>query len=78
MLIACVGGLGQATQAAAANTVVEAVQLPAWVERQGQRSAAQPGQQLRGNDKAITADGARMLLRLQDRSVIKSRCGVCI
>ncbi|MDO9569520.1 MAG: FecR family protein [Hydrogenophaga sp.] len=71
MLIACVGGLGQATQAAAANTVVEAVQLPAWVERQGQRSAAQPGQQLRDNDKAITADGARMLLRLQDRSVIK-------
>ena len=53
------------------TTVVEAVQLPAWVERQGQRRPAQPGQSLRDGDKAITADGARMLLRMDDRSVIK-------
>ena len=71
ILAAIAWGLGQPSQAAAANTVVEAVQLPAWVERQGQRRPAQPGQLLRDSDKAVTADGARMLLRLPDRSVIK-------
>jgi hypothetical protein len=71
VLAAIAWGLGQPSQAAAANTVVEAVQLPAWVERQGQRRPAQPGQLLRDSDKAVTADGARMLLRLPDRSVIK-------
>jgi len=70
-LAVCAWSLGQPMQAAAANMVVEAVQLPTWVERQGQRWPAQPGQQLRDNDKAVTADGARMLLRLPDRSVIK-------
>ena len=31
----------------------------------------QPGQLLRDSDKAVTADGARMLLRLPDRSAIR-------
>ena len=53
------------------GTVVEAVQVPAWVERDGQRRPAQPGQTLRINDKAFTAEGSRMLLRMSDRSVIK-------
>ncbi len=57
--------------AANAATVVEAVQLPAWVERSGQRRPAQPGQLLRNGDKAVTDNGARMLLRMPDRSVIK-------
>lgn len=54
-----------------APTMVEAVQLPAWVERHGQRRPAQPGVALRNNDKALTASGARMLLRMPDRSQIK-------
>ena len=70
-LAACAWSLAQPVQAAAANTVIEAVQLPTWVERQGQRWPAQPGQQLRDEDKAITAGGARMLLRLPDRSAIR-------
>jgi hypothetical protein len=53
------------------GTVVEAIQLPAWVERNGQRRAAEPGVQLRASDKAITSDNARMLLRMADRSMIK-------
>lgn len=57
--------------AAPSATVVEAVQLPAWVERNGQRRPAEPGAQLRANDKAITANGSRMLLRMDDRSTIK-------
>lgn len=60
-----------AARAATNSTVVEAVQLPAWVERNGERRPAEPGVQLRDNDKAITADHARMLLRMPDRSVIK-------
>jgi len=57
--------------AAPSATVVEAVQLPAWVERNGRRRPAEPGAQLRANDKAITANGSRMLLRMDDRSTIK-------
>lgn len=57
--------------AATEPTEVEAVQLPAWVERHGQRRPAQPGIRLRTGDKALTASGARMLLRLPDRSEIK-------
>ncbi|MDP3811208.1 MAG: FecR domain-containing protein [Hydrogenophaga sp.] len=60
-----------AARAATTSTVVEAVQLPAWVERNGQRRPAEPGVQLRDNDKAITAGHSRMLLRMPDRSVIK-------
>ena len=58
-------------RAAPSSTVVEAVQLPAWVERNGERRPAEPGVQLRDSDKAITAGNARMLLRMSDRSVIK-------
>lgn len=57
--------------AAPATTVVEAVQLPAWVERHGQRRPAQPGIALRASDKALTAAGARLLLRLPDGSQVK-------
>ncbi len=58
-------------RASTTSTVVEAIQLPAWVERNGQRRAAEPGVQLRATDKAITAGNARMLLRMSDRSMIK-------
>ena len=57
--------------ATANDTLIEAVQVPAWVERNGQRRPAQPGQQLKVNDKALTAEGSRMLLRMSDQSVIK-------
>ncbi len=57
--------------AQAATTAVEAIQVPAWVERHGDRRPAQPGQLLRDGDKAITASDSRMLLRMSDRSVIK-------
>jgi FecR protein/SPOR domain len=60
-----------AARAMTNSTVVEAIQLPAWVERNGQRRAAEPGVQLRATDKAITAGHARMLLRMSDRSMIK-------
>ncbi len=64
-------GMSRPAHAAPSSTVVEAVQLPAWVERNGQRRPAEPGAQLRAKDKAITATGSRMLLRMDDRSMIK-------
>ncbi|MEZ5705403.1 MAG: hypothetical protein R3E56_08940 [Burkholderiaceae bacterium] len=65
------GQFGPQAHAATAYTVIEAVQVPAWVETEGQRRPAQPGQALRINDKAVTAEASRMLLRLPDQSVIK-------
>lgn len=71
----CMGGALAAgwtpARAAADSTVVEAVQLPAHIERLGQKRAAEPGARLRAGDKALTAAGSRMLLRLSDRSTIK-------
>lgn len=57
--------------AAPSTLTIEAVQVPAWVERNGQRSPAEPGMPLRAQDKALTADGSRLLLRMNDRSAIK-------
>jgi hypothetical protein len=72
LLIAAVWTLVQPALAAPSDqTVIEAVQLPAWVERSDQRRPAAPGAVLRETDKAITAEGSRMLLRMSDRSLIK-------
>jgi len=73
-LAAAGAALGLAPRNAQARpmpTLVEAVQLPAWVERHGQRRPAQPGIALRAGDKALTAAAARLLLRMPDRSQIK-------
>jgi hypothetical protein len=71
LLAACAIATWQPARAAADSTVIEAVQLPAQVERLGQRRAAEPGAVLRAGDKAVTAAGSRMLLRLSDRSSIR-------
>lgn len=73
LLLAGAAWLPTTTRAAepAAETVVEAVQMPAWVERNGDRRAAEPGQRLRAGDVAVTASGARAVLRLSDNSLVK-------
>ena len=71
-LIAALSAFSASARAATAkDAVIEAVQLPAWVERNGQRRPAQPGDKLLVNDTAVTAETSRMLLRLPDRSTIK-------
>ena len=52
---------------------VEGVQLPAWVERGASsvRVPLAPGVVLESQDKVITGDNARLLLRLADGSTIK-------
>lgn len=71
VLLAGLAAWGSQLHAAPSTVTVEAVQVPAWVERSGQRSPAEPGMPLRAQDRAFTANGSRMLLRMGDRSAIK-------
>ena len=60
-------GLSQA----APNAVVEAIQLPAWVTRGGQRQPLAIGTELKNNDEVSTGHGSRVLLHLGDGSLVK-------
>jgi len=51
--------------------MVEAVQMPAWVERSGARYPLVPGMELRDGDSVRTGDNSRLLLRTADGSAIK-------
>ncbi len=55
----------------AAHAVVEAVQAPAWVVRNGQKQPLSPGQTLKNRDRLLTGDGARALVQLGDGSAVK-------
>src|SRR5262245_45277364 len=50
---------------------VEAVQMPAWVERAGRRTPLLPGMELRAGDQIFTGAGSRALVRLAEGSVVK-------
>ncbi len=68
--------LGSALAASApaprgANVVVEAVQMPAWVERDGASQPLYPGMELRNYDRLKTGNGSRLLLRTRDGSAVK-------
>jgi hypothetical protein len=56
---------------AAADAVVEGVQLPAWVTRDGKRSPLGLGTELKTEDEVSTGDRSRLLLRLGDGSTVK-------
>jgi len=58
-------------QSAAPQAVVEAVQMPAWVERGGSRVPLAPGMGLRENDELRTGAEARLLLKLAEGSSVK-------
>jgi hypothetical protein len=51
--------------------VVEGVQMPAWVERGGQRQPIVPGMLLQPGDLIQTGPGSRLLVRLSERSLVK-------
>jgi len=54
------------------NAVVEALQMPAWVERQGEgRLPLMPGMALKANDKLFTGTNSRLLLKTADGSAVK-------
>ncbi len=56
---------------AAPDAVVEGIQLPAWISRDGKRQPLVIGAELRSNDEVATGGNSRLLLRLADGSVVK-------
>jgi hypothetical protein len=63
--------LATTSKAAAADAEVEALQMPAWLTREGKRQPLTVGAQLRNGDTITTGEGSRALLRLADGSVVK-------
>ena len=56
---------------AAPDAVVEGIQLPAWVTRDGKRQPLAVGTELKSSDEVSTGDRSRLLLRLGDGSMVK-------
>lgn len=56
---------------AAPDAVVEGIQMPAWVTRDGVRKPLAIGTALESEDRVSTGPGSRLLLRLGDGSVVK-------
>ena len=51
--------------------MVDGVQMPAWLERDGKRAPLAPGMELRAGDRIVTGSGARVLVKLAEGSVVK-------
>src|SRR4051812_9332929 len=60
---------GQAAAQTAA--VVEGVQMPAFIDRDGRRSPVSPGMALKPGDRLFTGAGSRLLLKLSEGSLVK-------
>ena len=56
---------------AAPNAYVEAVQMPAWVERGSAKIPLSPGMELRDNDQLRTGANSRLLLKMGEGSSVK-------
>ncbi len=56
---------------AAPAAVVEGLQMPAWLERDGARTPLRPGMELKSGDQLHTGAGARVLLLLEEDSHVK-------
>ena len=63
--------LAMSSGAVAENTVVEAVQYPAWLERGGASVPVTPGTQLQAQDQLRTGANARLQLKLGEGSTVK-------
>ena len=63
--------LATASLAHAASADVQAVQYPAWLERNGQKTPLSPGDGLRGGDIVLGGDDSRILLGMTDGAQIK-------
>ncbi|MCG8378728.1 MAG: hypothetical protein MI865_04535, partial [Proteobacteria bacterium] len=51
--------------------IVKILQSPVWLERNGNQVSLTIGDELFGKDKIVTGTNARVLLRLNDDSVVK-------
>lgn len=68
--VICILLLSPAT-AVAAGGKVESLQMPAWLERNNQLIAISPGLELMSGDKISTGDNARLLLHMDEGSLLK-------
>jgi hypothetical protein len=62
---------GSGAAAQSAQAVIEAVQFPAWIERDGKSIPAAPGMQLADRDQLRTGPASRVLLRMPEGSTVK-------
>jgi cell division septation protein DedD len=69
--LALAAGLLSTALHAAPNAVVETVQYPAWLERNGQAVPLTPGTVLHSSDKLRTGDNARVQLKMGEGSTVK-------
>jgi len=51
--------------------IVEGVQMPAWIERDGRRLPLIPGMELRRGDQIVTGAGSRVMVKLAEGSLIR-------
>ncbi len=61
----------QLAVAATPNAVVEAVQMPAWVERGGARIPLAPGMALKDTDQLRTGANSKLLLKMAEGSLVR-------
>jgi len=61
----------QLALAAAPNAVVEAVQMPAWVERGNRIIPLAPGMELRDRDRLRTGANSKLLLKMREGSQVR-------
>ena len=54
-----------------AYAIVERVQMPAWLERDGLRQPLEPGKVLRNRDRVLTGADARVVIQLAEGSAVK-------
>lgn len=72
MVLAGLVGTSAGTLAATPAAVVEGVQMPAWIERQGGGSVPlAPGMELKGGDQVRTGANSRLLVKLSEGSLVK-------
>jgi hypothetical protein len=71
LALAASAALAQDAKRPAPQAVVEAVQMPAWIERRGVRSPLAAGAELQANDKVVTGASARLLVTLAEGSSVK-------
>jgi len=70
-LTAVLSLLNASAALAESAATVEGLQMPAWVERSGNRLAMKVGMDLQSGDKVITGANAKALLRLEEGSDVK-------
>lgn len=62
----------------ASTAVIDAVQMPAWLQHDGRKLPLAPGQQVRDGDRVLTGQDARAYIRLPEGSTVKLGAGALL